>query len=83
MEAYHQYLSSGQMEDLNRAVKCWHEALNLIPPDSPDRPILLSNLGLGLRDRYDRTGDLADLEAAITAFQQALQATPPGCPWPA
>ncbi len=44
----------------------------LTPPDSPDRPGVLNNLGNGLRDRYGRTGRLEDLEAAIEAFQRAL-----------
>jgi tetratricopeptide (TPR) repeat protein len=80
MVALRQYWTSGQVADLNRAVECWYEALNLTSSDSPDWPALLNNLGRGLRDRYFCIGELADLEAAISAFQQAVQATPPNSP---
>ena len=78
--AFYQYRSSGRVAKLNRAIVCWHEALNLTRVDSPDRPGYLSNLGIGLRDRYRHTGDPDDLEAAITFFRQAAQATPPDSP---
>ena len=80
MAALRQYWANGQVVDLNRAVECWHEALNLIPSNSPHRPALLNNLGTGLRVRYARTGELADLESAIDVYQQAVQATPPDSP---
>src|SRR2546430_4826007 len=35
MAAFHQYRTSGQVANLNRAVKCWHEVLKLTPSDSP------------------------------------------------
>ena len=41
---------------------------------------MLSNLGIGLRDRYARTGDLADLEAAITAWEKVGLSIPLCCP---
>ena len=50
------------------------------PPDSPDLPIYLSNLGGGLSVRFARTGREADLEEAIRFFQQAVKATPPDSP---
>ena len=50
------------------------------PPDSPDLPGFLNNLGTGLRARYARTGVLADLEQAISVYQQAVQRTPPDSP---
>jgi hypothetical protein len=40
----------------------------------------MSNLGLGLRDRYARTGDLADLDRAIFCYQQAVDLTPSTSP---
>jgi hypothetical protein len=49
-------------------------------PTPPDRPSRLNNLGVGLRDRYDRSGRLEDLDAAIAAYEQALSATPPDSP---
>jgi CHAT domain/Tetratricopeptide repeat len=80
MAALSQYWTSGQLADLNRAVSCMYEALNLTTPDSPVRPALLNNLALGLRDRYAHTRALADLEAAINAYEQAILNTPPDSP---
>lgn len=37
----------------------------LAPPDSPDRPNWLNNLGITLRTRFERVGNPADLDAAI------------------
>jgi tetratricopeptide (TPR) repeat protein len=74
--AMQQYGASGQVANLNRALECWHEALKLIPPDSPDRSTYLHYLGFGLYERYTRSGSPADLEAAIRAFQRAVQTIP-------
>jgi hypothetical protein len=74
------YWVSGQVADMNRELERWNEALNLIPPGSPEHPGRLSNLGIGLSIRYERTGNLADLDAAITTFQQAVQAAHPDSP---
>ena len=74
------YARTGDLADLEAALTAHQQAIQATPPDSPDRPARLNNLGNGLRDRYARTGDLADLEAAITAPQQAIQATPPDSP---
>jgi hypothetical protein len=78
--ALHQYRVGGRVADLNRAVEWWHQALELTPSNSPDRPIYLNNLGIALRSRYSRTGELADLEVAISAYQQALELTPSNSP---
>ena len=46
------------------------------PADHPDRAGYLSNLGIALSARFERTGRDADLDAAIESWQQAVQATP-------
>ena len=46
------------------------------PADHPARATFLSNLGLALPARFERTGDLADLDAAIDVGRQAVAATP-------
>ncbi|WP_044232201.1 CHAT domain-containing protein [Chloroflexus sp. Y-396-1] len=74
------YRSAGHIADLNRAIELLQRAVDLTPPDSPDRPARLTNLGLGLSVRYARSGRLAELDAAIAAFEQALAATPPDSP---
>ena len=70
------YWAQGQLADLNRALQSWQTAVQRAPPDSPELPIYLNNLGNGLSDRYDRTGQLTDLEEAIRAWQTAVDRTP-------
>jgi CHAT domain-containing protein len=74
------YWAQGRAADLERALTFWTEALAATPPDSPDRPSILNNLGVGLSARYARSGRLDDLDAAIAAYEQALAATPPDSP---
>jgi tetratricopeptide (TPR) repeat protein len=74
------YWARGRLDDLNRALALWWQAVQLTPPDSPDLPMYLNNLGNGLRSRYARTGRLEDLEEAIRVSQQAVQRTPPDSP---
>ena len=51
------------------------------PPRRPPRPRqCLSNLGVALRTRFERTGDQADLDEAVTAGRHAVAATPPDHP---
>ena len=65
---------------LDQAVDLLTAAIDAAPPDHPGRPGYLSNLGVVLRTRFDRTGDIADMDTAVTVGQQALDATPPGHP---
>jgi CHAT domain-containing protein len=74
------YWAQGRAADLERALTFWTEALAATPPDSPDRPSILNNLGNGLRARSARSGRLEDLDAAIAAYEQALDTTPPDSP---
>ncbi|PWH18343.1 MAG: hypothetical protein DDG60_00695, partial [Anaerolineae bacterium] len=68
------------LEDLEEAIRVLRQAVASTPPDSPDRPSRLNNLGNGLRDRYGRTGRLEDLEEAIRVLRQAVASTPPDSP---
>jgi len=80
MAALHQYWASRQAADLDRAIECWREALNLTPPDSPDRPEWLSNLGCGLYSRYEHTGKLADPSSPPSSRRSRLpHPTRPTC----
>ncbi len=76
----YRYQVQGQLADLTRALQLWQMAVQRTPPDSPDLPGYLNNLGNGLHDRYARTGQLADLEEAIRVCQQAVQLTPRDSP---
>jgi len=71
------YWARGRVDDLNRALDLWEQAVKATPPDSPDLRMYLNNLGTGLGERFVRTGREADLEEAIRVFQQAVKATPP------
>ena len=74
----------GRLEDLEEAIRVYQQAVARTPPDSPDLPDHLNNLGTGLRDRYARTGRLEDLEEAIRRLSagggSARRPTRPTCP---
>ena len=77
------YEVKGHPVDLDQAIALIQQAIDLTPPDSPEWPGYLSNLGVGLRQRYGHTNALVDLEAAIAANQEAAKRTPPDSPqWP-
>jgi tetratricopeptide (TPR) repeat protein len=60
------------MTDLKMAIQRYQEALDTTPADHPDRASRLESLGIGYRDRYQRTGAMTDLEIAIQRYQEAL-----------
>ena len=49
--------------------------MDLIPDDHPDRPVLLSNLGVVLGRQYERTKEAYDLDQAIEIATQAVDST--------
>ena len=53
------------MTDLEIAIQRYHEALDIISADRPDRANRLCNLGVEYHDRYLRTETITDLEIAI------------------
>ena len=44
------------MTDLETAIQQYQEAVDATPADHPDRARRLQSLGIGYRDRYQRTG---------------------------
>ena len=76
----HRYKARGAVDDLNRALNLWEEAVNATSLNSPDLPDYLNNLGYGLLARFKRVGQDVDLEKAIRVLRQAVQATPPESP---
>jgi CHAT domain-containing protein len=72
------YWAAGCLSDLNRALRCWEEAVAETPTDSPGLPSRLNNLGIGLSERYAWGGELDDLARAIEAYEQAITQTPTG-----
>jgi hypothetical protein len=70
---YHR-LSS--LDDLNRGIEAYEEALSEGSPQRYDRALLLGNLGASLDDRFQYTGNLDDLVEATGIFEQAVDLTP-------
>ena len=65
-----------EVDDINRAVKIYREALNSAEADDA-RFRYLCNLANGLADRHDRIGTANDLDEAIALYEQALDGATP------
>jgi CHAT domain-containing protein/tetratricopeptide (TPR) repeat protein len=61
---------------LDQAIDLLRQSIQVVPENHPDRPMYLSNLGIGLQTRFRRAGNLADLDEAIKAGRDAVDATP-------
>jgi tetratricopeptide (TPR) repeat protein len=75
-----QTVQGAELDRLDAAVHCLHDAVNLTPGKHPARPSRLALLGYAHRLRFDRTGALADLDAAIAARREAVDTAAPGDP---
>ncbi|WP_007517651.1 CHAT domain-containing protein [Pseudofrankia saprophytica] len=74
-------LRTGDVVALSAAADLLRGALTAFPEGSFDRAALLSNLGVALKARFERSGalaDLADLDAAIDAGRAAVDAAVAG-----
>jgi tetratricopeptide (TPR) repeat protein len=69
-----------EVTDLLLAVEAYRRAVELTPPDSPNRPKFLTNFGNGLLDRSLAQARVDDLDEAVGALEEAVTATPPGSP---
>jgi Tetratricopeptide repeat len=69
-----------EVTDLLLAVEAYRRAVELTPPDSPNRPKFLTNFGNGLLDRSLALARFDDLDEAVGALEEAVMATPPGSP---
>ncbi|KAF7359580.1 hypothetical protein MVEN_00681700 [Mycena venus] len=76
----HRYWRSGDLQDLEAALKNSQTAVSLTPEGHPDHARRLQSLAALLRDRYQRLGDLRDLEAALQSGQEAVALAPEGHP---
>lgn len=68
-DSYHR---TGEMIDLEQAIKCTEDALVATPGGDYSRTGILHNLGNHCRDRYIRTAKRNDLEQVIRYARQAL-----------
>jgi tetratricopeptide (TPR) repeat protein len=67
------------ISDLDKCLGCWR-TLELSSGTSFNRAALLSNLGLGLSERYEHVHELNDLDEAIRAYQKAIKLFPLNVP---
>ena len=61
----HRYHRLGDLKDLDYAIKKFHEAVDLVPLELPERAGYLQDLAVAFSDRYQRLHMLDDLETAI------------------
>ena len=58
---------TGEMADLEEAIRVAKQAVDSTPHDHPDQAARLNSLGNMLESRYKRMGEIKDLEEAIKA----------------
>ena len=66
----------GHQSDLDLALKCFRQCVNLDPEGLPELPKCYNNLGDGLRERYTLSGNPRDLQAAVSACMKAVALVP-------
>ncbi|KAJ7500758.1 CHAT domain-containing protein [Mycena galericulata] len=69
------HLSSGNLNDLVRALQSNQDALTLISSDNPEKALYLYGVATAFGIRYQRFGDLPDLEEAMQKSQEAVDIT--------
>ncbi|MFF9278701.1 SAV_2336 N-terminal domain-related protein [Streptomyces griseosporeus] len=74
------YQRTADPAQLDRAVDSWEEAAGLVGEDDPDRPVVLSSLGLVLSVRHGVSGAAEDAARSFEYLRQAVDTTPPDDP---
>ncbi|MFF8401734.1 CHAT domain-containing protein [Streptomyces sp. NPDC015684] len=69
-----QYAVLGDLALLDRSIEAMHEVVELVADDSVGLPLMLTNLGAKLLDRYVASGTTADLHEAVRAADTASAA---------
>ncbi|MFI6417199.1 CHAT domain-containing protein [Streptomyces sp. NPDC050842] len=64
--------------DLARATSALRDALEILPPGSPDRPGYRNNLATALHSAYLHSGDTAALRDALDLWRAVLRESAPG-----
>ncbi|MGH8905386.1 MAG: CHAT domain-containing protein [Egibacteraceae bacterium] len=75
---FERYQATGARDDLDSAVRCWQDAVEITSPSSPIYPFMLNLLAIALKARYGLTNQLGDLGAAVDAHRGAVGACPRG-----
>jgi hypothetical protein len=74
------YTAEGERTDLQCSIEMLRFAAALIPNHDPDRPWILSHLGLAYWKMYEFSGAADDFECAVRWSKRAVAATPPDHP---
>src|SRR3954451_7102190 len=67
-----QYRTDGRVLGLDASVAAFDAAAVCAVPEFPDRPVVLSNLAIALKDRFEARGDKADLQRAAAVGAEAV-----------
>jgi CHAT domain-containing protein/tetratricopeptide (TPR) repeat protein len=70
------YMRTGDLSDLERAVREHESGLEKVQPGSTTIPLLHQGQAISLQLRFARTGNLAELNAAVESFRKAVDLTP-------
>ena len=77
------YVRRGARRLLDLGIRRYQRALAMLPPRSVLRPMLLTELGTALQDRFSEDQDPDDIDAAVSYAEQALsEATAAGASRP-
>ncbi|KAM5466949.1 hypothetical protein MauCBS54593_005568 [Microsporum audouinii] len=69
---YERYKNTGNIDDINDAIKYVRLAVQWTPEGHPLMASRLNNLGIMLMGRYEGTGSISDLEEAIEVTRQVI-----------
>ncbi|KAK7450556.1 hypothetical protein VKT23_012865 [Stygiomarasmius scandens] len=67
---------SGDISEIQSAVRLLEAAVYLTPDDHATKPTMLSNLGAAFQSQFSHLGVLNDIEKAIGVLQKAVDLTP-------
>jgi hypothetical protein len=70
------YVFTREPAVLDKAVAAWTEAVDVSEPGAPSYPLRLTNLGIGLRLRFELHGSVDDPARAIAIYEEAIDRTP-------
>ncbi|KAF3071998.1 hypothetical protein CFAM422_005757 [Trichoderma lentiforme] len=71
---------TGNVADLDRAINITRNAIDIILPNDPNHPALLSFLADQLMHRHDVTMEVTDIDEAICLGQNLISTVPPNHP---
>ena len=71
---------TGNIEDLDEAVRVGRQAVDATQVDDRNRATSLTSLGTSLRNRFEQNGEVSDLDEAVGVARQAMDAIPPDHP---